>query len=133
MVGQAPFQAPHCLVVGFAGRDFGVVVGPPGTARHSCLGERDDVQCEVELSVAAARQPVADSFGAGNLDRGDAGIASEGRCGSESAHPTGAGQQPTGDDRPNTVDLDQVAAGGGDRLSYLSGENLQPLVGLANL
>ena len=46
---------------------------------------------------------------------------------------TGACQQPAGDDRPNTVDLDQLAAGRGDRLGDLSGENLQPLVCLANL
>jgi hypothetical protein len=82
------------------------------------------VQCEVELSVAAAWQPVTDSFDAGDLDRGDAGVVSDGCCGCESAHARGAGQQPTGDDRPDTVDLDEVAAGGGDRLGYLSGEHL---------
>ncbi len=82
---------------------FGVVVGPPGTAPYLYLGERDDVQRMVELSVAAARQPVTDSFGAGHLDRRDAGVVGEGWCGTESASPTGAGQQATADDRPDTV------------------------------
>ena len=90
MVGQAAFQAASGLLLRFAGGDLGVVVGPPGTAGHSYLVHRDNVQGEVELSVAAAGEAVTDSFCAGNLDGGDAGVASEGGCGGESAHPPGA-------------------------------------------
>ena len=71
MVSQAAFQAPHCLVVSLPGRDLGVVVRTSGTAPHPHLGQRGDVQGDVELTVTAARQAMTDSFGTGNLDRGD--------------------------------------------------------------
>jgi hypothetical protein len=94
MVGEAAFQAAPCLLLSFAGGDLGVVVGLPSTAAHSYLVHGDDVQGVVELSVTAERQAMTDSFCAGNLDRGDAGLAGEGGCGWESAHATGACQQP---------------------------------------
>ena len=133
MVGEAAFQAAPCLLLSFAAGDLGVVVGPSSTAAHAYLAHGDDVQGVVELPVTAERHAMPDSFCAGNLDRGDAGVAGKGGCGCESAHATGACQQPAGDHRPNTVDLDQLAAGRVDRLGDLSGENLQPLVCLANL
>jgi hypothetical protein len=91
------------------------------------------VQSEVELPITAAQQAMTNSICPGNLDRGDADAVSEGSCGGESAHAPRPAPQSAGDDRPDTVDLDQVAAGRGDRLGYLSGENLQPLVCLADL
>jgi hypothetical protein len=111
VVGEAPFHAAHCLVVGFAGRDLGVVVGPSA----SYLGERDYLQSAVELPVTTKRQAMTDSVCAGNLDWGDVGVASEDRGGGESADTPCPAQQPAGDDRPNTVDLDQVAAGRGEQ------------------
>jgi hypothetical protein len=42
-------------------------VGPSGAAAHPHVGERDDVQREVELSVAASRQSVPCSVCAGDL------------------------------------------------------------------
>jgi hypothetical protein len=89
VVGQPPFQATHRLVVGFAGRDLGVVVGASGAARHPHLAERDDMQGEVELAITAAGQAITDSVGAGNLHRGDAGVVGEGRRGTESAGASG--------------------------------------------
>jgi hypothetical protein len=40
--------------MGLAGHDFRVVVGPTGALAHSHLGERDDVQREVELPITTA-------------------------------------------------------------------------------
>ena len=56
MVGETPFQAAHRFVVGLPGGDLGVVVRPAGAARHPDLGERDDVQRQVQLPVTAARE-----------------------------------------------------------------------------
>jgi len=105
MVGEAAFQAAPCLLLSFAGGDLGVVVGPSGTAAHSYLAHRDDVQGVVELPVTAERHAMPDSFYAGNLDRGDAGVAGEGGCSCESAHATGACQQPARDDRGPTPSI----------------------------
>lgn len=80
------------------------------------------MQGGVELAVPAARQVLADSFGAGNLDRGDAGVASESRCRRESAGASGACQHPGGDAQPDSIDRDQVAAIRADRLGDLSGD-----------
>jgi hypothetical protein len=104
------FKAPHCLVVSLPGRDLGVVVGTSGTAPHTHLGQRHDVQGEFELTVTAARQAMTDSCGAGHLDRGDPCVASERRRGGESAGLPSARQQPAADDRPDTVDPAQAAA-----------------------
>ena len=116
-----------------AGRDLGVVIGPSGTATHSHLGECDDVQSKVELAVAATGQAMTNSFGAGNFDRGDAGVVSQRRRRRESAAVSGACQQPAGDDRPDIGDLAHAAAGRGDGVGELSGEGLQPLVCITNL
>jgi hypothetical protein len=91
--------------------------------------------CRAWLSwaVAAARQAMTAWICAGHLDRGDAGVAGKGRCGWETADAPRPGRQPAEDDRPDTVDLDQVAAGCGDGFGYLSGEDLQTLVCVANL
>jgi hypothetical protein len=98
MVGQAAFQAASCRLLSFAVGDLGVVVRPSSTAAHSYLGHRDQVQGVVELPVAAAGEVMTDSFGAGDLDRGDAGVAGEGGCGCESA---AQGQQAASEsDRP---------------------------------
>jgi hypothetical protein len=58
VVGEPPFEAAHGFVVGLAGGDLGVVVAAAGAATHSDLGERDDMQCQVELAVTAAREAV---------------------------------------------------------------------------
>ena len=58
VVGETPLQAAHRFVVGLPGGDFCVVVGPAVTAPHPDLGERDDVQRQVQLAVAAAREAV---------------------------------------------------------------------------
>jgi hypothetical protein len=69
-VGQAAFQTAHGLVVGFAGCDLRVVVGPTGALVHAYLGERDDVQRKVELAITTrgkrcrAWSPLATSIGA---------------------------------------------------------------------
>ena len=60
-----------------AGCDLGVVVGPTGALTHAYLGERDDVQREVELPITTAWQTVSRVVAAGDLDRCDAGIAGE--------------------------------------------------------
>jgi hypothetical protein len=75
MVGQAAFQAGSCLLLRFTGRELGVVVGPSRTAGHSYLVHRDDVQREVELPVAAAREAMTEAIRPGHLDRRDAGVA----------------------------------------------------------
>ena len=66
IAGQAPFQAAPRLLVRFAGRDLGVV-GMYGTAWHSHLVYRVDMQGIAELSVATAQQPMTDSISAGHL------------------------------------------------------------------
>src|SRR5687768_18405576 len=91
MVGQAAFQAPSCFLLRFTGRDLGVVVGASCTAGHSYLVHRDDVQREVELPVAAAREAVTEAISARHLDRRDAGIAGKGRRGGKSAQERKSG------------------------------------------
>ena len=113
MVGQAPFQAAHRLVVGPSRCNLGVVVRTSGAALHPDLGKRHDVQRQIELPVAAARQAMPGSFSASHLNRGDAGIVGKGRRSSESARVSGAAQQSTCDDRSNSVDLSQPAVGRG--------------------
>ena len=71
VVGQASFQAAHRLVVGLAGGDLGVVVGPAGAAGHPDLGEHNQVQGEVELPVPTPRKAVSGPVGGGNFDGGD--------------------------------------------------------------
>jgi hypothetical protein len=99
VVGEASFQAPHRFVVGLPGGDLGVVVGAASAAAHAYLGERGDVQGEVELTVAAAGQAVSGTVSAGGLDRGHAGVVGERGGTGESAGLAGAAKQPAGDDR----------------------------------
>ena len=105
VVGEAAFEAAHRFVVGLAGGDLGVVVGPAGAAGHADLGERDHVEGVVELPVAAAWQAVSGVVGGGDFDGGDAGVAGERCCGREPAGSPGAAEQLGGDDRSDPVDL----------------------------
>ena len=132
MVGEPPFQAAHRLVVRLSRDDLGVVVVPSGTASHPHLGERDNVQSEIDMAVSAAGEAVPSPVGASHLDRRDASVVGERRRSRKAARSPGVSQQPGGDDRPDAVDLKQVAAGGGDGVGDLSGERLEPLVGVDN-
>ena len=100
---------------------------------HADLGERDDVQRQVQLPVPAAGQPMPGAVGAGHLDRGDTGVAGERRGGGEPAGPAGAAEQSGGDDRADAVDLGQPAAVLGERLRHLGGQLGEPGVDLAHL
>jgi hypothetical protein len=55
VIGETSLEAAHRFVVGLSGGDLGVVVGAAPAAAHPDLGERDDVQREVELAITAAR------------------------------------------------------------------------------
>ncbi|HEX7209751.1 MAG TPA: hypothetical protein VF241_02420, partial [Propionibacteriaceae bacterium] len=66
MISQATFQAAPGLLLGFAGGDLGVVVGPSGTPTHAYLVHSDDVQGVVELPVTAEWHAMTNSFGAGH-------------------------------------------------------------------
>jgi hypothetical protein len=55
LIGETSLEAAHRFVVGLSGGDLGVVVGAAPAAAHPDLGERDDVQREVELAITAAR------------------------------------------------------------------------------
>ena len=74
MVGEAALEAAHGLVAGLALGDLAVVVGAAEAVAHADLGERSDVQCQVQLPVPAAGQPMPGPVGAGHLDRGDTGV-----------------------------------------------------------
>ena len=87
-IGQPAFQTTHGLVMGLAGYDLRVVVGPTGALAHAYLGERDDVQREVELPITTAWQTVSRVVAAGDLDRCDAGIAGERGGAAEPARTT---------------------------------------------
>ncbi|HET9103239.1 MAG TPA: hypothetical protein VFN55_07770, partial [Solirubrobacteraceae bacterium] len=115
--------------MGLASGDLRVVVVAAEAAAHPHLGQRDDVQREVELPVAAAGQPVAGVVGASDLDRRDSGVVGERRSGGEPAGAAGAGEQPAGENRADAVDLEQPAAVLGDGRGELSGELLGPLIG----
>jgi len=88
MAGQAHFQAAPCLLVRFAGRDLGVG-GTSGTAWHSHLVYRVDMQGIAELSVATAA-PMTDSICAGHLDEATPGVASKAAAVAREARPSPA-------------------------------------------
>ena len=133
VVGEAPFEAAHGLVVRLALADLEVVVGAAGAGAHADLGERGDVQGQVELAISAAGQPVPGAVGAGHLDRGDAGVAGERRGGGEPAGPAGAAEQSGGHDRADPVDVGQPAAVLGDDLGHLGRQLGQPGVEIPDL
>jgi len=86
--------------MGLAGDDLRVVVGPTCALAHAYLGERDDVQREVELPITTAWQTVSRVVAAGDLDRCDAGIAGERGGAAEPARTTSPPEQPPRDDGP---------------------------------
>src|SRR5690242_5502732 len=51
VVGEAPLEAAHGLVVCLALADLAVVVSATDAAAHADLDERDDVQCQVQLAI----------------------------------------------------------------------------------
>ena len=87
----------------------------------------------VELPVPAAGEAVPGPAGAGHLDRGDAGVGRERGRGRKPARPSGASQQPAGDDRPHPRNPGQPGTGRGDGVGDIGGESLQTLIGGTNL
>jgi hypothetical protein len=81
VVGEASFEAAHRFVMRLSGGDLLVVVGAPAAAAHPDLGQRGDVQGQVQLPVTAAGPAMAGAVSTGHLDRRDTGIAGEGRGG----------------------------------------------------
>ena len=100
---------------------------------HAYLGERDDVQREVELPVTTAWQTVSRVVAAGDLDRCDAGIAGERGGAGEPARTPGPPEQPPGDDGTDAGDIPQSGAVRVEGVRDLGGECLQPLIGVADL
>jgi len=96
--------------MGLAGCDLRVVVGPTGALTHAYLGERDDVQREVELPITTAWQTVSRVVAAGDLDRCDAGIAGERGGAAEPARTTSPPEQPPRDDGTDAGDIAQSGA-----------------------
>jgi hypothetical protein len=92
VVGQTSFQAASCFAVRFAFGDLGLVVGVSAAAGLADLGERDGVQCGVQLPVAAAGQAVSGLVGAGDFDRCCARVVREGGGSAESAGAAGVGE-----------------------------------------
>lgn len=72
-VGQASFEASQRFFVILPGRAFGLLVG---LARgiSADLGDGDDVQGVVQLSVAGPGQPMAHQVAGGNFNRCDTGV-----------------------------------------------------------
>src|SRR5665647_1799646 len=79
VVRKASFQATHRLVAGLVFSDLAVVVRAPDTVRYPHLGDRHQMQCGVELPVAAAREPVSGPITAGHLDGSDPGVVGKRR------------------------------------------------------
>src|SRR5439155_5541417 len=75
---ERAFDAAARLASGLAGREESLVVGG-GLDVVADAGERDHVQCPVQLSVAAAVEPVPLLFPGRGLHRAGAGEGGEGR------------------------------------------------------
>lgn len=106
--GKSAFQATQRLLAGFAFGEFAFVVGPTGAGAHPDLRDRGDVQRRVELPVAAAREPVAGAFGAGDLDGCGAGVGGKLRSAGEAGWAARSARNLVGE--PDATDLDQAAA-----------------------
>ena len=86
-IGQASLGAAERLFIGVALGAFAEVVGAPG-GMLTGLGDGHDVQGEVELAVAGAREPMTDDVAAGGFDPGDPALGGEAGSRREGPHST---------------------------------------------
>ena len=100
---------------------------------HADLGHRDEVQRRVELSVAAAGEPVADPFAAGGLHGSGAGVAGERVRSREPGGPAAAADEARRQHRAHSVDGEQPARAGFERVDHVLGDRLKCGVEAPNL
>jgi hypothetical protein len=81
-VGQPPLEASHRLFVALALGSLAQVIGPAGGVLAN-LGKGHDVEAEVELTIAGAREPMADNISGRHVYRGGAGVGGERGGGAE--------------------------------------------------
>ena len=119
MAGERPFDAAARFPGGLARCEQPLVVG-------ACLGvvadplEGDDVQCPVELAIAASVQPVASLLAARGIDRTGAGERGEGCL---APHPAGVAardEQLGAADRSHTALREQIGRYLGQQLGQRS-------------
>lgn len=110
LCGNAPLEASH----GFAGSvplgQLSSVVVAAALSVVADLLQRDEVHGAVELAVARAGEPVAAVVPAGDLDRGDTGVAGEVAFGGEPVDAAGVSENSRGEDRTDPADVGQCAA-----------------------
>ena len=105
-VDQATLEAAHRRAGGLAlGAFLGVVGLRQGLAAP--LGQRDDVDGAVALTVAPEVHAVTVAVTGGHGDRGDAGEGGERRRGVDAQGAPQFAEQPRGDDRPHAAQLEE--------------------------
>jgi hypothetical protein len=133
VIGDPPLAAAHGFPGGLALGEFAPEVVVAGPARgadldQGDLDQGDDVQGMVALPVTSPGQPVPSALAAGHLDGSGAGVAGQVRRGGEPRRPSGAAEQPAGDDRADANGLGQPAAQGRDRVLDPVADGGQPAI-----
>ena len=90
-VGQPSFQTAQGFFVTLPSRAFALVIGSSGGVAAD-LGDRHDVQTEVELAVPGPRKSMTHDITRGHLDQGGAGVRGERRRGGEPGDIPDSGQ-----------------------------------------
>ena len=90
-VRQPSFQTAQGFLMALPRRAFALVIGLSGGVAAD-LGDRHDVQTEVELAVPGPRKSMAHDITRGHLDRGGAGVGGERRRGGEPGDVPDPGQ-----------------------------------------
>ena len=79
------------------------------------MGKGHDVQAEVELAIAGAREPMADNISGGYVDRGGAGVGGERGRGAETIDRADPAEDLACGQRADTAQVCQSGAGVGNR------------------
>ena len=103
-IGQAPLETAQGFFVGMTFGAFAEVVGASGGMLPR-LGDRHDVQGEVELAITGARESMTDDVATGSLDRGDPALGGEAGGRREAPHLT---DPPEDLGRQDGTDAEQV-------------------------
>jgi hypothetical protein len=127
-IGQASLQAAQSFFRGLALESFPFVVAAPRTIRLANLGHGHHVQGVVQASVAGSREAVSDLLAGGGVDGRGAVVGREVVSAGEAVDVVYLGQDPSGDDGPNTVELGEAGAAGIDEAADLAADDLDLVV-----
>jgi hypothetical protein len=110
-VGESTFEAAQRFFRGLALQAFAFVVATAGRVGLADLGHGHHVQRVVQAPVAGSGESVPDLLAGGGIDGCGAVVGGEVMPTGEAGDVFDFGQDPSGDQRPDAVEIGQACAG----------------------